>query len=163
VAIFIGLGSNLGDKRKNIEKAIQYLRQYPDFNLVKQSTIIETKAYGKTDQPDFLNCVVEVKTKLTPHDLLNRCHIIEKMLGRIRSEKWGPREIDLDILFYNNEIIKTANLIIPHPEVHKREFVLQSLKEIAPNFVHPILKTRMQDLYRLAKSKKEEENTVEEL
>ncbi|MDD3049844.1 MAG: 2-amino-4-hydroxy-6-hydroxymethyldihydropteridine diphosphokinase [Candidatus Cloacimonetes bacterium] len=157
--VFLGLGSNIGDKKKNLDRAVSLLGQDPKIEVLKKSSYIDTKPYGKLDQPDFLNCVIEIKTTYTPHDLLSRCLSIEKIVGRTQGEKWGPRIIDVDILFYNNKIVNTLNLILPHPEVHKREFALRSLKEIAPNFKHPILKTRMLDLYRLVKSKDTDKET----
>jgi len=114
----------------------------------KCSSIITTKPVGKTDQPDFMNCVVEIETELKPEELLKNCRMSKEKMGRKRREKWGARIIDLDIIFYNNEIIKTENLTIPHPEILNRKFILESMKEIAPEFVHPIKKKKIEELYK---------------
>lgn len=156
MGIYLSLGSNLGNKSNNINKAIDFLRKLPKIDVLKTSKIIETEPYGKTDQPNFLNCVVEISTTLTPHELLHQCLNIEKIMGRKRTEKWGPRIIDIDVLFYKDKVIRTTNLVIPHPEIEKRLFVLRPLSEIASNFIHPIKKKRIIDLYRLLKSKKQQ-------
>ena len=109
--------------------------------------MIITAPYGKTDQPDFMNCVIELETSLLPEELLKKCLYIENQLGRIRNEKWGPRTIDIDLLFCGNKIINTELLILPHPEVHKRKFVLTSLNELCPDLVHPILKKKIRDIF----------------
>lgn len=146
--VFIGLGSNLGNRKENIKKAIEKLSQTNGIQLLQQSTIIETEPYGKTDQPDFLNCVIQVKTEKNPELLLEICNNIENDLGRIRNEKWGPRTIDIDILFIDDMVIHTPDLIVPHPEVHLRAFVLTSLNEIAPDFIHPILNKTIKEIYK---------------
>jgi len=146
--VFIGLGSNLGDREKNIKKAILKIGELLQTSIVVTSSIINTKSIGKADQPDFLNCVIKIETKYTPNRLLAELQNIESEMGRIRKEKWGPRIIDLDILFFNDEIINTKNLQIPHPEILKRKFVLTSMNEIAPQFVHPIEKKTMEQLYK---------------
>ncbi len=145
--VFIGLGSNLGNRKENITKAIEKLSKTSGIELVKQSSLIETEPYGKLDQPDFLNCVILVKTDINPEHLLEICNKIENDLGRIRKEKWGPRTIDLDILFIDDYVIHTPDLVVPHPEVHLREFVLTSLNEIAPDFVHPVLNKTIKEIY----------------
>ncbi len=145
--VFIGLGSNLGNRKENITKAIEKLSKTSGIELVKQSSLIETEPYGKLDQPDFLNCVIIVKTDINPEHLLEICNKIENDLGRIRKEKWGPRTIDLDILFIDDYVIHTPDLVVPHPEVHLREFVLTSLNEIAPDFVHPVLNKTIKEIY----------------
>jgi len=99
------------------------------------------------EQPDFLNCVLKIATSLPPFELLNKLQKIEKQMGRKKNIKWGPRIIDLDILFYNKKVMHTKRLTIPHKELLNRKFVLQSLAEIAPAFVHPIIKKNMQLLY----------------
>ncbi len=145
--VFIGLGSNLGDRKKNIQTAVNLLEKEKKIEIIKQSKIIETEPYGNLNQPDFLNCVVEVQTDLNPEHLLEICHKIENELGRIRKEKWGPRTIDLDILFIDDYVIRTPDLVVPHPEVHLRRFVLTSMVEIAPDFVHPVLNKTMKEIY----------------
>lgn len=143
---YLGLGSNLGNRQEYIENAILELSSNPKIEILQKSKIIETKPFGKIIQPDFLNCVVKIETIFSASNLLKTCLNIENKLNRVRDEKWGPRTIDIDILFYGNEIIKSKNLTIPHPELHKRFFVLQSLHEICPNFIHPKFKKTMTTL-----------------
>jgi len=144
---YLGLGSNLGDKRNYINKAKEMISSLDNVNLLRSSSVIQTEPYGKTDQPEFLNCVVEVETELEPTQLLLKCLDIEDQLGRTRIEKWGPRTIDIDMLFYEELIINSELLTLPHPEIHKREFVLRSLDELCPDFVHPILKKNINNIF----------------
>ena len=144
---YLGLGSNLGDKHEYITKAINSISRLKNIEIKRTSSMITTKPYGKTDQPDFMNCVIELDTVLLPDELLKKCLYIENQLGRIRNEKWGPRTIDIDLLFYEDKIINTELLILPHPELHKREFVLTSLNELCPNLVHPILNRKIKDIF----------------
>ncbi|ABP65765.1 2-amino-4-hydroxy-6-hydroxymethyldihydropteridine pyrophosphokinase [Caldicellulosiruptor saccharolyticus DSM 8903] len=150
ITIFLGLGSNLGDRQKNIEMAIEYLKEKVE--IEKVSKIIETEPYGYVEQPKFLNCCVMGKTQLSPAELLDFVLSIEEKMGRKRLFKWGPRNIDIDILFYDSATIDQENLKIPHPELHKREFVLLPLIEIAPDFVHPAFKKTVLELYRELKN-----------
>ncbi len=145
--VFIAIGSNLGDRRKNIEIA---LRKMDDLGLkiIKRSSIIETEPYGYKEQDKFLNGVVLVETDMNPFELLELLLRIEKEMGRERIIKWGPRNIDLDIIFYDDLIIDTENLKIPHPDAHNRTFVMGPLSEIAPDFVHPILRKKVEEIYR---------------
>ncbi|MBC8525795.1 MAG: 2-amino-4-hydroxy-6-hydroxymethyldihydropteridine diphosphokinase [Candidatus Cloacimonetes bacterium] len=145
--VFIGLGSNLGNRKENIKKAIMKISELPQSSVQAASSIINTKPMGKIDQPDFLNCVIKIKTELNPEQLLSKLLQIEKEMGRIRKEKLGPRIIDLDILFFNDEIIKTKELIIPHSEILNRKFVLYLIKEIAPQLEHPIMQKTIAELY----------------
>jgi len=144
---YLGLGSNLGDREQFITHALEILKKNPEITIIKTSSIIETEPYGKTAQPQFLNCAVEISTSLKPSELLKICLETENILGRRRKEKWGARKIDLDILFYGDEIINSKDLKIPHPDLQNRAFVLQSLVEICPNYVHPILKKDMNTLF----------------
>ena len=135
---YILLGSNLGDSKKYISNAIVAIAK--KIGLVQaKSALYQTAAWGKLDQPEFINQVIEVKTKLSPQLLLKYILEIEKMLGRERLEKWGSRTIDIDILFYDDQIIKELDLIIPHPFLQVRRFTLMPLSEIAPELIHPIL------------------------
>lgn len=109
--------------------------------IAKRSTVYETAPWGKTDQANFLNQGLQVESSLQPDELLRSCIGIEKKLGRIRHEKWGARTIDIDIIYFNHEIIDTETLTIPHPRMTERRFVLTPIAEIAPNFIHPTLKT----------------------
>ncbi len=144
---YLGLGSNLGDRKGYIDRAISRLAANPNISMLKSSSIIETSAFGKIDQPDFLNCVIKIDTALLPDELLQLCLKIEKSLGRIRTEVWGPRTIDIDILFYGNIIIDTVDLQIPHPGIRKRKFVLKSLLELCPEHLHPGSKRTIRELF----------------
>jgi 2-amino-4-hydroxy-6-hydroxymethyldihydropteridine diphosphokinase len=143
---YIALGSNIGNREDNLNKAIEMLRQNEEIEVTKISSYINTAPVGFTDQPDFLNAVVEIKTTLCPHKLLEICSGIEKNLKRERIIHWGPRTIDLDILLYEDLILNDEDLIIPHPRMHEREFVLTPLKEIAPKAFHPVLKKTIEDI-----------------
>ncbi|MDY6915850.1 MAG: 2-amino-4-hydroxy-6-hydroxymethyldihydropteridine diphosphokinase [Candidatus Cloacimonadota bacterium] len=146
--VYLGLGSNLGNRKANILSAIKMLRNSDNITISKTSKIRETLPYGKTDQPQFLNCITEIDTDLIPTDLLNQTQKIENILGRVRHEHWGPRTIDIDILFYEDKIIFTSQLQVPHPYFSKREFVLQPMVEIAPNFIDPISKKTIKKIYK---------------
>jgi 2-amino-4-hydroxy-6-hydroxymethyldihydropteridine diphosphokinase len=111
-----------------------------------RSSIVETAPWGKTDQPHFLNSVLRVKTRLPPIQLMEMLLQIEQDMGRNRAEKWGPRTIDIDLLFYDSRIINEPGLCVPHPHMHEREFVLKPLVEIAPDFVHPVMLKTMSEL-----------------
>ncbi len=140
------LGSNLGNREKFIEDALSLIAQRVG-EIQLTSSIYETAAWGKTDQPSFLNVAVAVVTTLNPLQLLETVLEIESDLGRVRHEKWGARLIDIDIIFYGNEIINVdQKLQIPHPEMHKRKFVLLPIAEIAQYYVHPILGQNMSEL-----------------
>jgi len=143
---FIALGSNLGDKRKNIEIAIEKIKE-KGINILKVSSIIETEPYGYKDQDSFLNAVCLVETSLDPFSLLRVLLNIEEEMGRKRIFKWGPRNIDLDIIFFDDLVIDSEELIIPHPDAHNRTFVMGPISEIEPDFVHPVLKRKVIDIY----------------
>lgn len=144
---YLGLGSNLGDRHNFINQAKEMLSALDGVILLRSSTLIQTEPYGKTDQPDFINCVLEIETSVQSDELLKKCLEIEDKLGRKRLEKWGPRTIDIDMLFYGDQIINTELLTLPHPEIHKREFVLRSLNELCPDLVHPINKKKIKDIF----------------
>jgi 2-amino-4-hydroxy-6-hydroxymethyldihydropteridine diphosphokinase len=131
-------GSNLGDRRALLQEALERITQSIG-PLVRVSGIYETEAWGIRDQGPFLNQVLEVQTVLSPEAVLENLLCIEDSLGRRRREKWGPREIDIDILFYRDRIIEREDLRVPHPEIPNRRFVLEPLHEIAPGLVHPLL------------------------
>ena len=137
--VFLGLGSNLGDRKLNLLKAIKLLGVSEDITILQQSSIIETEPVGVVEQGKFLNMVIEVETSLTPLMLLELCLETERLLGRVRNAKWTPRTLDIDILFYGDQIIDSKELTVPHPEAHKRCFVLLPLVEIAPRMHHPSL------------------------
>lgn len=131
--IYLGLGSNLGDRESTICRAINLLCQHPAIRLIKASSLYETAPVGFTDQADFLNAVISIETSLTPTELLGVCQSVEAKLGRVRKQPWGPRTIDVDILIYNDLQCATSTLILPHPRFHQRRFVLVPLAEIAGN------------------------------
>jgi len=147
--IFLGIGSNLGDRQKNIAAAIAELSKL--FVVEKISKIIETPPWGDKNQNFFLNAVVEISAEISPENLLKTLKNLEKKLGREKSRKWGPRKIDLDILFFGDEKIKTKNLEIPHKFWKKRNFVILPMAEIAPDFVPPDEKSPMKKIAEKAK------------
>jgi 2-amino-4-hydroxy-6-hydroxymethyldihydropteridine diphosphokinase len=136
---YIQTGSNLGDRSRQLEIAMQAITAIPA-TLLKASSVYETAPWGLTDQPAFLNQVLHVETLLDPHSLMEALLSIENEMGRIRTEKMGPRMIDLDILFYDELIVETESLQLPHPLIATRRFVLEPLCEINPNLLHPIHK-----------------------
>ena len=129
----IALGSNLGDKTSNIDRAIELLTEPGDIRLVARSRNFATDPWGKLDQDWFVNACVAVKTKLAPRDLLHRCKDIERRMGRVATEKWGPRIIDLDLLIYRDSVLDEPDLVLPHPHIADRAFVLAPLMDIAPD------------------------------
>jgi 2-amino-4-hydroxy-6-hydroxymethyldihydropteridine diphosphokinase len=133
--VFIALGSNLGDRAAWLRKAQEKLFNASVMQLVRASAVYETEPVGKTDQPMFLNQVIEMRSSLAPVDLLASLLQVEQEFGRVRTERWGPRRIDLDLLAFGQRQIKTRQLVLPHPELHRRRFVLQPWAEIAPEFV----------------------------
>jgi 2-amino-4-hydroxy-6-hydroxymethyldihydropteridine diphosphokinase len=142
--IYLLLGSNLGDKRKQLSSAIDKIARGNE--VVLQSKVYETAAWGNSDQPSFYNQVISIRTSIDPHDLLHQLLNIELEMGRIRDEKWGARHIDIDILYFNDLVIKTDNLTIPHPEIQNRRFTLVPMVELAAEFYHPVLKKTQQEL-----------------
>lgn len=143
--VYLLLGSNLGNRKEILEKAIELLSEKIGV-IISQSKDYETKPWGVTDQPDFLNLAVSIHTNLKPLEILEQTQSIENQLGRVRKEKWGARLIDVDIMFYGDEIIEEPNLKIPHPLMQERDFALIPLVEIAPNFVHPVLGKTVSEL-----------------
>ena len=144
--VYIALGSNIGDSRTLIEEAVKKLDSYRDIKVEKVSELIETEPYGVTDQPKFLNGALKATTLKTPFELLDTLHEIEKEAGRERKQHWGPRTLDMDILFYDDLIIEDEVLIIPHVDMANRDFVLKPMAEIAPYKVHPLCQKRVKDL-----------------
>lgn len=142
---YIGIGSNFGNRKENCEKAVNLFSR-KGIEVLKCSSFYETEPWGVKEQPKFINAAVEAETDLKPEELLKTIKGIESDLGRGSVIRWGPRLIDLDILLYNDLVVKTNNLEIPHPGVKNRAFVLKPLSEIAPDKIHPVLKKRIKSL-----------------
>ena len=142
---YIALGSNLGDKEENLRRALELLEER-GVEVVKVSTFICTEPYGVTDQPQFLNAVCQVRTSLEPLALLHTLLGIEQEMGRVRLRHWGERNIDLDLLLYEDVIMDTPELKLPHPDMQNRDFVLLPLFEIAPELIHPVLRKNIREL-----------------
>ncbi|MFJ7370940.1 2-amino-4-hydroxy-6-hydroxymethyldihydropteridine diphosphokinase [Lysinibacillus sp. NPDC098008] len=130
--VYLSIGTNMGDRYDNLQQAIALLKQEKAIELVRISSVYETAAVGYTDQANFLNIAVHLKTNKSSAEMLQLCQSIEQELGRVREFRWGPRIIDLDILLYNHENIETESLIVPHPRMYERAFVLVPLVEITP-------------------------------
>ena len=144
--VFLSLGSNLGEREAMLEAAINQLAERAG-QIVARSGVYETEPWGDAGQPLFLNQVISLSTRLTPHDLLNVIHAIEQRMGRKRNGKpFQPRPIDIDILFYEQLVLQSRGLTIPHPLLHVRSFILVPLMEIAPGLMHPSLKRSVKDL-----------------
>ena len=143
---YIGLGSNLGDKRKHIETALQMLNAAGGIDVSATSDILQTKSLSSSVQADYANAVVKIATTLLPNDLLSCLNTIEDKLGRVRDKKWGDRTIDLDLIFYGDQVIKTDRLTVPHKQMHLRSFVLNPMQQLASDFVHPVLNRTMDSL-----------------
>ena len=142
--VYLGVGSNLGDKQENIRKALELLQEKCEVLAV--SSLYNTEPVGFADQDWFLNGAIKIETELAPGELRSFLRSIEERLGKKSIRKNGPRTIDLDILFYGGRTINEVGLTIPHPRLHERLFVLAPLAEICPDFVHPLLKRRIRDL-----------------
>lgn len=143
--VYLLTGGNLGDRLQNLQQACEQVEKQVG-TVLQKSSIYETAAWGFTNQPSFLNQVLFISTTLTAENLLQALLTIEQSQGRKRLQKMGPRIIDLDILFYNNEIISAQDLIVPHPQIANRRFVLTPLNEIAANFIHPVLQKTIHQL-----------------
>lgn len=142
---YLLIGGNVGNRHENLEKAAQLIDEQAG-RIVNRSAVYETEAWGKSDQPAFLNQVLEVETGHQPQPLLHAILQIEQGMGRERKEKYGPRTIDIDILLYDDIELDTEELVIPHPQLHLRRFALSPLAEIAPGIIHPFLKKSIDEL-----------------
>jgi 2-amino-4-hydroxy-6-hydroxymethyldihydropteridine diphosphokinase len=143
--VYILLGGNEGDREARLQQAVQQINAQCG-PVVQQSSVYETAAWGLEDQPDFLNQAICIRTLLSPQELLQKTLAIEKAMGRHRVVKWGQRTIDIDIIFYGEQIVQEEQLVIPHPMMQDRRFVLAPLHEIAPNLVHPVLHKTVRQL-----------------
>jgi 2-amino-4-hydroxy-6-hydroxymethyldihydropteridine diphosphokinase len=147
--IFLGLGTNLGDKSNNLSRAIDLINSQVG-PLVQQSSVYQSEPWGLEDQAMFLNQVIEVDSTLSPLEILKNILAIEQQMGRQRLQKWGTRLIDIDLLFYGNQQVESVDLVVPHPFLQDRNFVLIPMVEIASDFVHPILQKSMTQLLELS-------------
>ncbi len=145
---YVGLGSNLGERESLIRVAVEGLAGLPETRLAMVSSLYDTEPVGELDQPNFLNAVAQLETELTARQLLWNLLLVERRLGRVRSggARYGPRTIDLDLLLYGNLVLDEPNLRLPHPELHRRAFVLVPLCELDPNIIHPVLGETAHDL-----------------
>ena len=134
---YLSLGSNLGGREANLRRALELLGKGAGLKVVAVSSLYQTSPVGYTEQPDFVNLAAEVETSLGPHGLLRRCLEVEDEMGRVREERWGPRLIDVDVLLYGEEVVNDEELVLPHPEMLNRAFVLVPLLEIAPALTMP--------------------------
>ena len=150
VRTFLLLGSNLGDRQDFLEKGRSLIKKRIG-KIVAISSIYQTAAWGNTKQSAFLNQVIGVETKLSPEVLLKAIQDIEKLHGRMQTEKWAPRTLDIDILFYGDQIINNPDLIVPHPEVANRKFTLEPLMEVEPDLIHPVLNKTVRKLLAACK------------
>jgi 2-amino-4-hydroxy-6-hydroxymethyldihydropteridine diphosphokinase len=135
---YIGLGSNLGEREAQIRMALDDLARLPASRLIRASSLYDSEPVGEVDQPNFLNAVAELETELTARQLLWNLLLIERRLGRVRTQRWGPRSIDLDLLLFGSLVVDEPDLQVPHPELTKRSFVLVPLVELDPLLAHPI-------------------------
>ncbi len=150
--VFISAGSNVGDRKNNINRSLEKISGRCVIYSV--SSIYETEPVGNPDQPYFLNTIFEIGTTMLPHCLLRFLKRIEIDMGREKKKRWGPRIIDLDIIFYGNSVIETSGLTIPHPDTHKRKFVLEPLCELYPELIHPLLNKPVKTIFKELDSNK---------
>lgn len=146
IDVYLGLGSNIGDREQQLQSAVERLDQVTEIHVQHMSSMYETKPVGYVEQPDFLNVCLHIKTTLSPEALLHQCLRIEKELYRVREVRWGPRTIDIDVLLYGDEIIESEQLIVPHPRMTARAFVMIPLNEIAAHVIEPRSKKAIQSL-----------------
>lgn len=147
---FLGLGSNLGRRKKNLDDAISQLK-FEAGNIINISRVYESEPWGLKNQNFFLNQVIELKTSMSPQNLLICCKNIENKMGRTKSIKWGKRKIDIDILYFSEIIVQEKDLTIPHPLIQDRNFVLIPLNELSKNFIHPIIKKTNHEILKNSK------------
>ena len=139
VIAYLGLGANLGDPRRQLAEALERLNTAEEVEVTRVSSFYRNPPLGPANQPWYVNAAARVRTRLGPEELLQLLHRVETAMGRVRGERWGPRRLDLDLLLYNGEVIFAPDLVVPHPEMHRRVFVLVPLAEIAPLAWHPVM------------------------
>jgi 2-amino-4-hydroxy-6-hydroxymethyldihydropteridine diphosphokinase len=146
---YIGLGSNLGEREAHLKAALSAIATLPETRLGRVSSLYDTAPVGDLEQPNFLNAVAQVETGLTARQLMWNLLLVERRLGRVRhpARRFGPRVIDLDLLVYGDQVLESDELVVPHPEMHRRGFVLAPLTEIEPGLVHPLLGRTMLELF----------------
>jgi 2-amino-4-hydroxy-6-hydroxymethyldihydropteridine diphosphokinase len=144
--VYLGLGSNKGERISFIKKAISEIELLPCTEVFISAAIYETEPWGNIEQDDYLNTAIGIKTELNAEDLLKELKRIEKLIGRIENRKWSEREIDIDLLFYGDEIIEKENMKVPHGQIENRRFVLVPMNEIAPELIHPVIKKSISQL-----------------
>lgn len=140
----ISIGSNLGDRVRNCINALNEISAFA--KIVRVSSVYETGPVGKKDQPDFINCAAEIETALPPGELLDRILEVEDGMGRVRDGRWGPRTIDIDLIFYDELTLDTPDLKLPHPQAHLRRFVLEPVSELMPGKIHPVFGITVREL-----------------
>ncbi len=144
--VYLGLGSNKGERISFIKKAISEIELLPCTEVFISGAIYETEPWGNIEQDDYLNTAIGIRTELKAEDLLKELKRIEKLIGRIEKRKWSEREIDIDLLFYGDEIIEKENMKVPHGQIENRRFVLVPMNEIAPELIHPVIKKSISQL-----------------
>ncbi len=150
---YLNLGSNLGDRLQYLKGAVRKIEESDEFSIKKISSVYETQPVGYQNQRWFLNLVLEVQTSFDPFPLMKHLLAIEDQMGRKREERWAPRNIDIDLLLYDDRIVDSDRLTIPHPRMHKRRFVLIPLAQIAPQFLHPVLRKNIKELLKNCEDK----------
>jgi 2-amino-4-hydroxy-6-hydroxymethyldihydropteridine diphosphokinase len=160
---YLSLGSNLGNKLRFLKEAISKIGESNKIAINRVSSVYETQPVGYEEQEWFLNLVIEIKTSLVPRDLLDHVLSVEDQMGRKREIKWGPRNIDIDILLYDNQVMQSDRLTLPHPRMHERRFVLLPLAEIAPQLIHPQLKKSVKELLEGCEDKSKVRLTTERI
>lgn len=144
--VFLGIGSNIGDRLKHLQSAVEFIERIPKTEIINTSSVFETEPVGFKAQAFFYNAVLEIRTELDIMQLFKRLKKIEEKIGRVETFQWGPREIDIDILYYGNSVTVTAEVIVPHPRNSERRFVLEPMNEIAPDFIDPLRKSSIRHL-----------------
>ena len=152
-SIVLGLGSNTGNRYRYLNRTVREICLTEGFNFIALSSVYKTEPWGYKKQNEFLNCVMVCLCRLKPAEVLKKIKSIEKKIGRVKRQKWHEREIDIDILFYGEQSAAVNGLVIPHPHIHERNFVLQPLRELMPGFIHPVMKKSIETIHRESKDR----------